>query len=558
MTGPAAFKVLVVDDDDANRYYKAHVLAKRGYQVREAGSGADALRLVDGERPALVLLDIKLPDASGFDVCGAIKAKQPGTIVLQTSAAFTAGRHRAAGLAGGADSYLVEPIEPDELLATVDALLRLHRAEQELRTVNDALEQRVAERTRELVESNRRLAEESERRVRAEETLRHAEKLDAVGQLTGGIAHDFNNLLTVVIGNLEMIEQELAGLGPESRDKVGRLAAGARRAGEDCERLTRRLLAFARHDVLRVHAVCVDEVVGGFERLLRRALGERVGFVSSLAAPASHCLLDTGQFEAALLNLALNARDAMPLGGELRLSTRGVEMRSAEDLGPAHILVIAPPKPGEYVHVAVTDTGSGMSGAVLARAFEPFFTTKDVGQGTGLGLSQVYGFIRQSGGLLTVETAPGAGTTVNLYLPCTESSAGAMPKTTAADDVPGGSETILIVEDNEMVLDYAVATLAQLGYRVLLAANARAALDIIANGERIDLLFTDIVLPKRMSGAELAREARRLRPTLRVLLTTGYAGLATGQAGEAEFPVISKPYRLGELARRIREVLAAA
>ncbi len=151
MTGPAEFKVLVVDDDDANRYYKAHVLAKRGYEVREAGTGADALRLVDGERPALVLLDIKLPDASGFEVCGAIKAKQPGTIVLQTSAAFTADRHRVAGLAGGADSYLVEPIDPEELLATVNAMLRLHRAEQELRSVNDALEQRVAERTRELV-----------------------------------------------------------------------------------------------------------------------------------------------------------------------------------------------------------------------------------------------------------------------------------------------------------------------------------------------------------------------------------------------------------------------
>ncbi len=238
MRGRDELTVLVVDDDDANRYFKAHVLAKQGYQVREARSAADALRMVDRERPALVLLDVKLADASGFEVCGAIKTKQPGTLVLQTSAASTAARHRAVGLSGGADSYLVEPIEPDELLATVDALLRLHRAEQELRSANDALEQRVAERTRELVEANQRLAEESERRIKAEEMLRHAEKLDAIGQLTGGIAHDFNNLLTVVVGNLELIEQELVKLAPDARDRVGRLAATARRAGEDCERLT--------------------------------------------------------------------------------------------------------------------------------------------------------------------------------------------------------------------------------------------------------------------------------------------------------------------------------
>ncbi|HEX7967837.1 MAG TPA: response regulator, partial [Stellaceae bacterium] len=340
MTAPGQLKVLVVDDDDANRYFKAHVLAKRGYAVREAAGGADALRIVEAERPALVLLDVKLPDVSGLEICGAIKAKLPGTIVLQTSAAFTAGKHRAAGLSGGADAYLVEPIEPEELLATVDALMRLHRAEQELRVLNDALEQRVVERTRDLVEANRRLAAESEQRVRAEETLHHAQKLDAIGQLTGGVAHDFNNLLTVVLGNLELVEQELARPRARSRQKLGQLAKAARRAAQDCERLTRQLLAFARRDLVRPEVIDPDEIIGRFETLLRRALGERVRLTLSLAAAAASCRIDVGQFEAALLNLAVNARDAMEGEGLMRITASNVVL-SANEVGDI--------RAGEYV-----------------------------------------------------------------------------------------------------------------------------------------------------------------------------------------------------------------
>ena len=550
------FKVLVVDDDDANRYYKAHVLAKRGYHVLEAGRGADALRIVDADHPALVLLDVRLPDGSGIDVCGEIKARQPGTFVLQTSAAFTRGKDRAAGLVGGADSYLVEPIEPDELLATVDSLLRLHRAEHELRLLNDALEQRVAERTRDLVEANRRLAAESDSRAKVEAALHHVQKLDAIGQLTGGVAHDFNNLLTVVLGNLEMVEQELGKTGNVSRQKLTRFATAARSAAEGCERLTRQLLAFGRRDALRVEVLSPDEVIGRFESLLRRALGEPIQLKLALAAGSASCRVDAGQLEAALLNLSVNARDAMPNGGEARLSTRAVDLASPDEIRAARVHLAAEAKAGKYICISFADTGSGMSQEVLQRAFEPFFTTKDVGQGSGLGLSQVYGFIRQSGGILTVDTEVDAGTTFSLYLPRAEAAAGLSPQEEAIEATTGGRETILIVEDNPLVLDFAVSTVTELGYQVLLADDARSALDILGGSGPVDLLFTDIVLPNRMNGIELAREARRLRPGIKVLMTSGYSGGAEGaERSQRDFPFLVKPYGHRDLAKRIREVL---
>jgi signal transduction histidine kinase len=559
MTVAGESKVLVVDDDEAGRYYKAHVLAKRGYRVLEAGRGADALRMVDAERPALVLLDVRLPDASGIELCGEIKRRQPGTFVLQTSAAVTRRKDRTAGLVGGADSYLIEPIDPDELLATVDSLVRLHRAERELRLLNDALEQRVAERTRDLVEANARLAAESENRVKIEAALHHVQKLDAIGQLTGGVAHDFNNLLTVVLGNLEMVEQELGTTGTLSRQKLSRFTTAARSAAEGCERLTRQLLAFGRRDVLRMEVLAPDEVVNRFEALLRRALGEPIKLTLALAASTAYCRVDAGQLEAALLNLAVNARDAMPGGGEVRLATRAVDLASPDELRAARVHLAAEAKPGKYICLSFSDTGSGMSPEVLQRAFEPFFTTKDVGQGSGLGLSQVYGFIRQSGGILTVDTEIDAGTTFSLYLPCAEAGAELSPRGAESEAAVGGRETILIVEDNALVLDFAVSTVTDLGYQVLLADDARAALDILGGNGPVDLLFTDIVLPNRMNGIELAREARRLRPGLKVLMTSGYSGGAEGAEGtQREFPFLVKPYGHRDLAKRIREVLTEA
>lgn len=506
-------KILVVGDSDANRCYKSHILARQGYRIIETALGAGVMDIIAAEDPALVLLDVKLPDISGIEVCRQIKRESPRTIVLQTSANLTGGRDRAAGLQGGADSYLIEPFEPDELIATVAALLRLQRAEQELRLLNESLEQRIIERTGELIDANRRIAAEMDQRFKAEEALRHAQKLDALGRLTGGIAHDFNNLLTVVIGNLELIQLGLAAPTPIKAAQIGRLVAGAHRAADDCEHLTRQLLSFARRDTLRPEVVDLNRVVSAFDNLVRRALGEGVSVTLELAPGLWPCSLDPGQFEAAILNLAVNARHAMPKGGTFKIATRNIEIDSPIEMRSAGAMLTTDLMPGQYVGLSITDNGEGMDEE--------------------------------------------AGTTVNIYLPRSHQTVHSpVPNEMASEILPQGDETILIVEDNELVLDVAINMITDLGYRIIVARDAGAALEIIAGGKPIDLLFSDVVMPKKTNGIELAREARRLRPGLKVMLTTGYPLLESDAKGtEGEFLVIMKPYRGPDLAKRLREAL---
>jgi CheY-like chemotaxis protein len=554
VTAPAEH-VLVVDDDDAGRYLKTHTLRRRGYRVSEAVSGAEALRIVRTQSPHLVLLDVKLPDMSGIEVCRQIKAMPVNVVILQTSAAFIGASDRTAALQGGADSYLIEPIEAEELAAVVSALLRMRSAEAELRGLNQALEQKVGERTQELIETNRRLAAESSERAKVEEALHHAQKLEAIGQLTGGIAHDFNNLLTVVLANFEMIERGLERPVPIAAERILKLAASGRRAAEDCEHLTRQLLAFARRDATRQMIVDVNETIRPFEAFLQRSLGERITLKVALAPDAWSCRIDPSHLEASLLNLTVNARDAMPSGGTLTISTANVEIAAG---GPKGALVCFPDviAPGQYLQLAVADTGIGMSPVVVGRAFEPFFTTKDIGKGSGLGLSQVYGFVKQSGGYIAVETARGAGSIFTLYLPRSDEAAEDAARSDVAGAVPRGSETILVVEDNEMVLYAALEIIGEFGYRVLHATDAESALAILGRGETVDLLFTDVVMPKGMSGIELARAARRQHPGLPVLLASGYAATEMAESGFAgEFPAIAKPYRRAELAAKLRQAL---
>jgi signal transduction histidine kinase len=551
MTG--AEQILVVDDDEAGRYLKAHALRRCGYAVSEAALGKDALRMVRAAPPHLVLCDVKLPDMSGLEVCRQIKEMTLNIVVLQTSAALVGAHDRTVALQGGADSYLVEPIEAEELVAIVKALLRMRSAETELRALNQALEQKVAERTRELAETNRHLAEESAQRAQIEEALRHAQKLDAIGQLTGGIAHDFNNLLTVVLGNLEMIERGLGRKQPIAADNILRLVASGRRAAEHCERLTHQLLAFARRDALRPEIIDINESIRGFAPFLQRSLDQIGRLELSLSPALWPCRLDVGHLEAALLNLAVNARDAMQGGGTLTIATENVEIADGDGAGGHFPDAV---RPGRYVRLAITDTGAGMEKDVLAHAFEPFFTTKDIGKGSGLGLSQVYGFVKQSGGHVAVDSRVGGGTRFTLFLPRCGVEATAAPRRAGAETAPRGSETVLVVEDNEMVLEVVREMIADLGYRVLHAADATTALAVIAGGEKIDLLFSDVMMPNGMSGIELAREARRRQPGLAVLITSGHLG---GHANDGmrtgEFLSIGKPYSRVDLARCIREAL---
>ncbi|MBV8534488.1 MAG: response regulator [Alphaproteobacteria bacterium] len=542
--------VLVVDDDDGQRYFKRRVLERAGYQVAEAERGREAIDTVRANAPGLVLLDVKLPDVSGIEVCRQLKADDPSVLVLQTSAAFTGPDDRAVALEGGADSYLVEPMEPEELVATVGAMFRLRRAELDLRRQNEMLEQRVAERTREIADMGQRLVEETRQRAETEEALRHAQKLDALGRLTGGIAHDFNNLLTVIVGAVERLERGILKWDAAGRDKLLKAVTLALNATQECSHLTNQMLAFGRRDPLRFGAVEVNEAIRRFEPLLRRAAGERVALQLRLGAELGPCWLDVGQLEAAVLNLVVNARDAMPEGGTVEISTTNV------DIGTAAVPPAADLEPGKYVCITVADGGAGMAPDIVARAFEPFFTTKEVGKGSGLGLSQVYGFVKQTQGTVAIDTAPGMGTRVHLYLARTEETPAAAAGRVAAGAASGGSETILVVEDNDLVRESAIQVIGELGYRVLHAASGPLALTILRGPEPIDVLFTDVVMPDGISGIELVRQARELRPGLKVLVTSGFAGhVAAGAMPAPDVAFLPKPYAVADLAGRLRSVI---
>jgi PAS domain S-box-containing protein len=382
---------------------------------------------------------------------------------------------------------------------------------------------------------------------RLEAQLRQSQRLDAVGQLTGGVAHDFNNLLTVILGNAEVLEEGLAEDDPRRS-----LASMIRNAAARSAELTSRLLSFARRQALDPRPVNVADVIDDMVPLLRRALGEQVEMSIAPCVAPWHAMVDAPQLENAVLNLCLNARDAMPQGGKLELALGNVSVDAAmtdDQLGVAA---------GDYLCLTVKDSGIGMDAETHTRAFEPFFTTKPAGKGSGLGLSMVYGFVRQSGGHIRIQSAPGAGTTVRLYLP----RANGNPAPLAARDNQGdarGHEQILLVEDDALVRNYVESQLRALGYPVIACENGVAALAALQAGTQVELLLTDVVMPGGLDGAQLAERARALRPGLRVLFTSGYAENALVHKGRLDpgVQLLSKPYRRQQLAAKVREVLDA-
>ncbi len=404
------------------------------------------------------------------------------------------------------------------------------RAEADLKRLNDILAERI----------EAALAE----RDQAEAALRRAQKLEAVGQLTGGVAHDFNNLLTVVIGALDMMQRHPNDA--DRRDRMIEAALGAARRGE---RLTQQLLAFSRRQALKPETACVDVLLLEAEPLLRRAVGEAVTLVVAPAARNAVVHIDPGQFEAAVMNLVVNARDATPAGGMIRIETNTVQLAAGEveDLAP-----------GGYLCVCVHDTGCGMDQMTASRVFEPFFTTKAPGKGTGLGLSQVYGFARQSGGTAAIDSAPGKGATVRLYLPLTEATAAAPEEPPRPQPDRGPSLRVLLVEDDAQVAELVETLLFDLGHTVTRKPDAASALGALKAGAPADLLLTDLIMPGDMNGVDLAHEAVRLRPGLPVILSSGYTGEAAGAADGAPWPLLRKPYGADQLARFIADVMPRA
>lgn len=431
----------------------------------------------------------------------------------------------------------------------------LKAASVKLRAHQETLESQVAERTKQLSDANARLVSESRMRAEAEEQLRQSQKLEAIGQLTGGLAHDFNNLLTIIGGSLEMLQRRL------DRSETGALQRYLDTAAEGVKKaatLTHRLLAFGRQQPLAPQSLDVNGLVQGMSDLLHRSLGEQARIEAILGAGLWRTHADANQLENAILNLALNARDAMSDGGRLTIETANVELDgryATTNPGAAT---------GHYVLVAVTDTGSGMKPDVVSKAFDPFFTTKPTGQGTGLGLSQVYGFVRQSGGHVKIYSEPGVGTSVKLYLPrfsgAQKSEASiARLESAASTSNPFEGATILVVEDDEGVRRLSLDYLAELGFATLEAEGGAAALRVLDGNPTVDLLFTDVVMPD-MNGRRLAEEALKRHPTLPVLFTSGYTRNAIVHGGVVDpgVQLLAKPFTIEQLREKVFDVLRAA
>jgi nitrogen-specific signal transduction histidine kinase/CheY-like chemotaxis protein len=392
----------------------------------------------------------------------------------------------------------------------------------------------------------RQLQEEMTRREQMEETVRQAQHLEALGQLTGGVAHDFNNILTAIVGNLELITSHLAADDPKAR-----LAAAAMSSAGRAARLVQHLLAFARRQRLQPQQVQLEPLIREAEPLFRRVLGETIAIDLGMPADLWPCRVDPAQFEAALLNLLLNARDAMPAGGRVLVAAQNRSVAADE---------IPDLPPGDYVVLSIEDSGAGMPAEVLARAFEPFYTTKEVGKGSGLGLSMVHGFAAQSGGTARIESAPGRGTTVHLYLPRAAAAPvpAAPPRPPVRAAAPAASAAmVLVVEDDDEVRQVTAHALETGGYHPVLAANAAEALRHLERQD-VDVLVSDVVMPGGMSGVELARAARRLRHDLPVLLITGYASAQDLGAADDGVELLRKPFIPTHLCARLAALIARA
>jgi signal transduction histidine kinase len=483
----------------------------------------------------------ELAEASAL-LIALLRSEARGDAAVDNARAAGDATRRATALASSLDQARAQL--SGNAMALGEALSDAARLNRELQVLNETLEQRVREEIAE--------------RMKAEEALRQAQKMEAIGQLTGGVAHDFNNLLTVIIGGLDNIGRQLdAATSSAAEPRLLRALDMAMQAAQRAATLTARLLAFARRQALDPKAIKADRLVREIGELLQRSIGEHITLELVGSPGLWPALADPNEVEQALLNLAVNARDAMSAGGKLTIETQNVF------LDEAYLATVPEPvSPGQYVLIAVSDNGEGMDEETMARVFEPFFTTKDTGKGTGLGLSQVYGFVRQSGGHVRMYSEVGQGTTAKLYLPRFHGEVTAPAAASARLDVAHlrGSETVLLVEDDDGVRAYSSGVLRELGYNIIEASDAASALAALTNHPKIDLLFTDVVLPGGVHGHKLAAQVRQQRPNVCVLFTSGYTRNAIVHNGRLDpgVQLITKPFSYDELAERVRRVLDGA
>ena len=537
--------LLIVDDLEENLLSLEALLRSPDHTVLRARSGEEALELLLKHDVALALLDVQMPGMDGFELAEFMRGNERSRrvpIIFVTAGSGDVQR-RFRGYEAGAVDFIQKPIEADILRSKVGVFVDLHKQRLALASAADQLEGQVRERTAELHAAMQRLKEEVAERERAEASLRQSQKMEAIGQLTGGIAHDFNNMLTGIIGSLDMMRRRIA---EDRTDGLERYLTTALGSAERAAALTHRLLAFARRQPLEPQPLDVSAVIGSVAQLVTHALPENIRLQLDVGADLPHALADSNQLENAILNLAVNARDAMPDGGELVISAAKAEMAGVAGLDSSV----------EYLRISVADSGQGMPPEVVDRVFEPFFTTKPLGQGTGLGLSMVYGFTQQSGGTVRIDSRAGLGTTVDLYLPTARSAPAAQ------DDKPkapskGSGQRVLLVEDEDAVRMLVCEVLEELNYETIEIANPTSALPVLESDEVIDLMISDIGMPG-INGRDLADIARRHRPNLPILFITGYDKEATSLS---EFlgvgmSLITKPFSLDDLAASVVELLA--
>ena len=514
--------ILLAEDNEFYRLMLEETLTEWGYEVLAVADGEAAWEILRQKAPPpLAILDWIMPGVDGIELCRRVRAlnrEEPTYLILLTA---QGGKENIiAGLKGGADDYISKPFDREELQARLQVGLRIV-----------GLQSSLAARVREL-----------------EQALSGAQKMEAVGRLAGGIAHDFNNLLTVIIGSSDFV----LGKG-QMEDRDRELVRMVKQAGERGAGLTRQLLAFSRRQVINPEVLCLNQQVAGVEGMLRRLIGEDVNLVTRLEANLYRVKADPGQVEQVLMNLVVNARDAMPGGGTMTIETSNVE-RGEFDAGRLPSV-----QPGSYALLSVSDTGSGMDEETLRHIFEPFFTTKEVGKGTGLGLATAYGIVRQSDGHIEVESKPGRGATFRIYLPKVEEKPARARRSRSGDHTApvGGTETVLLVEDEDSVRALTRTVLQLHRYTVLEACDGLEALQVSSRWARpVDLLLTDVVMPG-LGGHQLAGRLSPVRPTMKVLYMSAYQSDTIAQHGvlNPHTHFLQKPFTPDQLACKVREVL---
>jgi signal transduction histidine kinase/ActR/RegA family two-component response regulator len=549
--------ILLVDDQQAKLLSHEVILAEMNENLLKASSAREAFECLLKNDVALILIDVCMPDLDGFELASMIREhpRFQNTAIIFVSAVMLEHLDQLRGYRLGAVDYVPVPVVPELLRAKVKVFVELYRKTRQLEQFNAELEQRVEERTAQLRKFNEELELRIDERTRERELalaqLFEAQKMDTIGRLTGGVAHDFNNLLMAVLGSLTLLEKRLPE-DPQSRKLLKNALQGADRG----KALTQRLLAFSRRQELKPEAVDVARLMTGMEELLKRAVGHGIACHVELPTDLPPILADANQLELALLNVALNARDAMPAGGAIQISAvaQSVGGRvAANTWGGAPNL-----PPGEYVRITIADNGEGMDEATLAKATEPFFTTKGPGKGTGLGLSMVQGLAGQSGGLLRIQSSPGAGTVVELWLP--KAKTAPVPAARAVDPPnPHAALTpcrVLIVDDDVLVMTGTSAMVQDLGHTPIEAHSAAEALRLLRSGLQVDVVLTDHAMPS-MTGLQLAECILAQFPGLPIIIATGYAELPIDPV-TLGIPRLAKPCTQVEIAAAIQAVVATA